>query len=129
MISTAVAKEILDAYEKEKKGGMVEAWFDPAVAWIPGTLMGVIGGAVGGPLAGYFAPRGKFRKQVLGFLRDYGHQRGPFCRRNRGTGVGPALCGLIWAGFSGVIVSDHFRRFDRRCFQAISGSRAAKKHG
>jgi hypothetical protein len=35
MISTAVAKEILDAYEKEKKGGMVEAWFDPAVACIP----------------------------------------------------------------------------------------------
>ena len=46
---------------------MIEAWFDPAVAWIPGMLLGVVGGAVGGPLAGYFAPRGKFKKQVLGF--------------------------------------------------------------
>jgi uncharacterized membrane protein YeaQ/YmgE (transglycosylase-associated protein family) len=54
---------------KKKKGGrkMIEAWFDPVVAWIPGTLLGVIGGAVGGPLAGYFAPRGKFKKQILGF--------------------------------------------------------------
>lgn len=46
---------------------MVEAWFDPVMAWISGTLLGVIGGAVGGPLAGYFAPRGKLKKQVLGF--------------------------------------------------------------
>ena len=45
---------------------MVEAWFDPAMAWIPGTLLGVIGGAVGGPLAGFFAPKGKFKNQVLG---------------------------------------------------------------
>ncbi len=46
---------------------MVEAWFDPAFAWIPGTLLGVIGGGLGGPLAGYFAPKGKFKTQVLGF--------------------------------------------------------------
>jgi uncharacterized membrane protein YeaQ/YmgE (transglycosylase-associated protein family) len=54
---------------KKKKGGgkMIEAWIDPVVAWIPGMLLGVVGGAVGGPLAGYFAPRGKFKKQVLGF--------------------------------------------------------------
>jgi len=54
---------------KQKKGGrkMVEAWFDPMFAWIPGTLLGVVGGAVGGPLAGMFAPWGKFKSQVLGF--------------------------------------------------------------
>jgi len=46
---------------------MVEAWIDPRFAWIPGMLLGVIGGSLGGPLAGIFAPRGKFRKQVLGF--------------------------------------------------------------
>ena len=46
---------------------MVEAWFAPEFAWIPGTLLGVIGGGVGGPLAGTFAPKGKFKKQVMGF--------------------------------------------------------------
>ncbi len=46
---------------------MIEAWFSPELAWIPGTLLGVIGGGIGGPLAGIFAPRGKFKKQVLGF--------------------------------------------------------------
>ncbi|MCD6584660.1 MAG: hypothetical protein J7K96_02750 [Desulfobacteraceae bacterium] len=46
---------------------MVEAWFGPEFAWIPGTLLGTIGGGIGGPLAGIFAPRGKFKKQVLGF--------------------------------------------------------------
>lgn len=47
---------------------MVDAWFDPMWAWIPGTLLGAIGGGVGGTLAGVFAPRGKFRSLVLGFF-------------------------------------------------------------
>lgn len=47
---------------------MVEAWFDPALAWIPGTILGAVGGGLGGTLAGVFAPRGKFRSQVLGFF-------------------------------------------------------------
>jgi hypothetical protein len=46
---------------------MVEAWIDPGLSWIPGMLLGAIGGGLGGPLAGIFAPRGKYRKQVLGF--------------------------------------------------------------
>ncbi|MCK5783499.1 MAG: hypothetical protein KAH06_03575 [Desulfobacterales bacterium] len=46
---------------------MIEAWFDPGLSWIPGTLLGAIGGGIGGPLAGIFAPRGKFKNQVLGF--------------------------------------------------------------
>jgi len=46
---------------------MVEAWFDPGVAWIPSALLGAIGGGIGGPLAGMFAPKGKFSKQVMGF--------------------------------------------------------------
>ncbi len=46
---------------------MVEAWIDPAISWVPGMLLGSIGGGIGGPLAGIFAPKGKFRKQVLGF--------------------------------------------------------------
>lgn len=46
---------------------MVEAWFAPGVAWIPSALLGAIGGGIGGPLAGMFAPKGKFRKQVMGF--------------------------------------------------------------
>jgi len=48
---------------------MNEIWFDPGVyAWIPGTLLGVIGGGIGGPLAGVFASRGKHKKLVLGFF-------------------------------------------------------------
>ena len=46
---------------------MVEAWIDPGLSWIPGTLLGAIGGGIGGPLAGIFAPRGKFKTQVMGF--------------------------------------------------------------
>jgi hypothetical protein len=46
----------------------MEPWFDPnAYAWIPGTLLGVLGGGIGGPLAGYCAPRGKLKRLVLGF--------------------------------------------------------------
>ena len=47
---------------------MVDAWFDPMWAWIPGTILGAVGGGLGGTLAGVFAPRGKFRTQVLGFF-------------------------------------------------------------
>ena len=46
---------------------MVEAWFDPVFAWIPGVVLGAVGGGIGGPLAGIFAPKAKFRAQVLGF--------------------------------------------------------------
>lgn len=42
-------------------------WFDPNLfAWIPGTLLGVVGGTLGA-LAGTLAPRGKARAAVLGF--------------------------------------------------------------
>lgn len=47
---------------------MTEPWFDPNLyAWIPGTLLGVVGGGIGGPLVGVYAPRGKFKRLVLGF--------------------------------------------------------------
>lgn len=45
---------------------MTEPWFDPnAYAWIPGTLLGVMGG-IEGTLAGVCAPRGKCKTLVLG---------------------------------------------------------------
>lgn len=48
---------------------MTTPWFDPNLyAWIPGTLMGVIGGGVGGPLIGALAPQGKCKSLVMGFL-------------------------------------------------------------
>ena len=48
---------------------MVNPWFDPGMyAWIPGTLLGVVGGGIGGPLAGVFASKGKFKKLVMGFF-------------------------------------------------------------
>lgn len=45
---------------------MNEPWFDPIRwAWLPGTLLGVIGG-MWGALAGTLAPQGKARSLVLG---------------------------------------------------------------
>ena len=45
---------------------MNEPWFNPNYwAWLPGTLLGCIGGAWGA-LAGTLAPRGKGRNLVLG---------------------------------------------------------------
>jgi hypothetical protein len=47
---------------------MIEPWFDPIrYAWIPGTLLGVLGGTWGAVL-GILAPRGKARTLVLGGL-------------------------------------------------------------
>lgn len=46
---------------------MNDPWFDPnRWAWLPGTLLGVVGG-LWGSLAGIFAPQGKARSLVLGF--------------------------------------------------------------
>jgi hypothetical protein len=48
---------------------MVEPWFDPNLyAWIPGALLGVIGGGIGGPLIGTCASRGKHKSLVFAFL-------------------------------------------------------------
>jgi len=48
---------------------MMEPWFDPnAYGWLPGTLLGVIGGGIGGPLMGACAPRGKCKRLVMSFL-------------------------------------------------------------
>lgn len=45
---------------------MAEPWFDPMQwAWLPGTLLGVLGG-LWGSLAGVLAPQGKARPLVLG---------------------------------------------------------------
>ncbi len=47
---------------------MNELWFDPNhYAWIPGTLLGVLGG-LWGSLAGLLAPRGKAKSLMLGSL-------------------------------------------------------------
>ncbi|MGZ8203193.1 MAG: hypothetical protein ACXWUB_08080 [Burkholderiales bacterium] len=41
-------------------------WFDPNLyAWIPGTVLGVVGGTLGA-LTGTLAPRGKARTVMLG---------------------------------------------------------------
>ena len=45
---------------------MTDPWFDPRLyAWIPGTVLGVVGGILGS-LGGMLAPRGKARMLVLG---------------------------------------------------------------
>jgi hypothetical protein len=45
---------------------MSEPWFNANLyAWIPGTLLGVLGGTWGG-LVGFLAPRGKAKRLVLG---------------------------------------------------------------
>ena len=47
---------------------MNELWFDPNhYAWIPGTMLGVLGG-LWGSLVGILAPRGKAKGLVLGTL-------------------------------------------------------------
>jgi len=47
---------------------MIEPWFDANhYAWIPGTLLGVLGGSWGS-LVGILAPRGKAKRLVLGSL-------------------------------------------------------------
>lgn len=46
----------------------MNAWFDPNLyAWIPGTLLGAVGGTLGA-VAGTLAPRGKARGLVLGLF-------------------------------------------------------------
>lgn len=46
---------------------MTTAWFDPNMyAWIPGTLLGVMGG-MEGAFVGICASRGKCKKLVLSF--------------------------------------------------------------
>ncbi len=45
---------------------MIEPWFNPNLyAWIPGTLLGVVGGTLGA-VGGMLAPRGKAQHLVLG---------------------------------------------------------------
>ncbi len=47
---------------------MNEPWFNPNLyAWIPGTLLGVLGG-LWGSLVGVLAPQGKAKPFVLGSL-------------------------------------------------------------
>ena len=43
---------------------MVEAWFNVGYSWIPGTMLGVIGG-LQGSLIGLFASKGKHKKLLL----------------------------------------------------------------
>src|SRR5262249_35423983 len=51
----------------EEECRMNEPWFDPnRWAWLPGTLLGCLGG-LWGALAGTLAPQGKARHLVLGF--------------------------------------------------------------
>lgn len=45
---------------------MSDSWFDPSlIAWIPGTLFGMLAGCFGG-LAGPMAARGKGKALILG---------------------------------------------------------------
>ena len=47
---------------------MEEYWFDPKMyAWIPGTLLGVLGGAFGS-FVGIFGSRGRFKKASISML-------------------------------------------------------------
>ena len=48
---------------------MSEPWFDPNMySWVGGTLFGVIGGGIGGPLIGVNASKGKNKGLVFGFI-------------------------------------------------------------
>lgn len=44
-----------------------EPWFDPQWAFLPGTLLGAVGGSGLGVLAGLFAAKGKAKGLVFGF--------------------------------------------------------------
>jgi hypothetical protein len=46
---------------------MTEPWFNPAYAWLPGTVLGCVCGLIGA-LAGCLIPRGKGKTLVLGSL-------------------------------------------------------------
>lgn len=46
---------------------MTEPWFDPRWSFLPGTLLGAIGGSGIGILAGVLAPAGKAKTLVFGF--------------------------------------------------------------
>src|SRR4051794_31913308 len=53
------------AHRNEGGRAMNEPWFDPIYyAWIPGTLLGTLGG-IWGSLIGTLAPRGKGKVAVL----------------------------------------------------------------
>ncbi len=45
----------------------VEPWFNPMWSFLPGTLLGAVGGSGIGILAGIFAPQGKAKGLVYGF--------------------------------------------------------------
>lgn len=45
---------------------MTEFWFNPMWGFLPGTLLGAVGGSVLGILAGVLAPQGKARSLVYG---------------------------------------------------------------
>lgn len=51
-------------------------WFDTQTAGligaIAGSAMGVLFGGIGGPMAGYFAPRGKHKPLVMGYFIAWG---------------------------------------------------------
>ena len=44
---------------------MNDPWFDPAYAWLPGTVLGCTCGLIGG-LAGFLVPQGKAKELILG---------------------------------------------------------------
>ncbi|HMP02024.1 MAG TPA: hypothetical protein PKD86_04050 [Gemmatales bacterium] len=46
---------------------MTEPWFDPYLSFLPGTLLGAVGGSGLGVLAGVLAPMGKAKPLVYGF--------------------------------------------------------------
>jgi hypothetical protein len=106
---------------------MNELWFDPGLyAWIPGTLLGIIGGGVGGPLIGIFASRGKFKSLVLGFysvvmgacaiLFSFGISA--YCvGQPYGVWYGlgfPGLLGLIIFGFLLPVVLNQYKQAELR---------------
>ena len=106
---------------------MNDVWFDPRLyAWIPGTLLGVIGGGIGGPLIGMFASKGKYKNFVLGFyfavmcacavllalgLIAY------FSGQPYGVWYGlgfPGLLGLIIYGYLLPVVLNHYKQAELR---------------
>lgn len=40
-------------------------WFDPNLAWIPGTALGIIGGLFGGAI-GFLMPHSRLKKRLIG---------------------------------------------------------------
>ncbi len=108
---------------------MIVPWFDPNLyAWIPGTLLGVVGGTLGA-VTGTLAPRGKARRLVLGLYVAVI----VMCACLLGVGVVALLAGQpygVWYGLGfpgllGIVVVGALYPMARRHYREAEARRLA----